>query len=126
MEILFWLVYSWVCYKPEHHQHHDTFSLKYWHNYSLRKLVSQSSADNLKSVLDRASAFPSTKGNQSEPDYSAVLFKRPCNGFSPCYGATEIVVFIIIIIIFHFFIFLHPRYLESRGLKACTKNSWND
>ena len=24
------------------------------------------------------------------------------------------------------FFFLYPRYLESRGLKAYTKNSWND
>ena len=27
---------------------------------------------------------------------------------------------------YFFFFFLYPRYLESRGLKAYTKNSWND
>jgi len=32
---------------------------------------------------------------------------------------------IIIIIIFFFFLFYYPRYLESRGLKAYSKNSCN-
>ena len=34
-----------------------------------------------------------------------LAFKRPCNDFSPCYGAIEIVVFNIIIIIVIIIIF---------------------
>jgi len=40
--------------------------------------------------------------------YYYYYIKCPCNGFSPCYGAMEIVVFIIIIIILHRLI---PFYL---------------
>ena len=35
-------------------------------------------------------------------------------------------LFLLLLLLFLFFIFQYPRYLESPGLKAYTKNSWND
>jgi hypothetical protein len=50
------------------------------------------------------------------------VFKRPCNGFSPCYGAIELAIIIIIIIInmsYHsnFFIRVITNYVQT-----CTAN----